>query len=157
MKVFWGLGKFLTLLFWVGHRMSASFREFLVVGIFTDTVGMPADAQLRTRGLFFQAGGNHVELGFVGSRELRGVELEVHVTNHDGFFLDHHHFLLNHRYRHRRAAIGVDLHAFWRAWALVAAVRYAIAVLVTVAMHPAIGASHAANHRQSSKILTSGP
>src|SRR5450830_789793 len=42
----------------VRDRVGAFFREFLVVGVFTDAVGMPTDPQLRARGFFFQASGN---------------------------------------------------------------------------------------------------
>ncbi len=130
--------------------MGAFFREPLVVGVFTDAVGMPTDPQLRAWGFFFQASGYHVEFGFIRRRQLGRVELKVHIANHDGLFLDHDNFL-NHRCLHRRgwATVGVDLHPFRRAWALVAAVRHTIAVFVAITMYPAIGTGHAADQQRA--------
>src|SRR5450830_1861808 len=133
----------------IRHRVGAFFREFLVVGVLADAVGMPTDPQLGARGFLFQAGGDGVELGFVRRRQLGRVELEVYIANHDGFFLDHNH-LFNHNGGWRRwATIGIDLHAFRRTGALVTAVRHAIAVFVAIAVYPAIGAGHAADQQRA--------
>ena len=44
----------------IRHRVRAFFREFLVIGVFADAVGVPTDPQLRTRSFLFQARGDGV-------------------------------------------------------------------------------------------------
>ena len=119
------------------HRVGAFIRQFLVVGIAADAVGVTGHGQPGAGGFLFQASRNGVELVFVGGCQLGRVELEVDIADDDDFFLDHYGFF-NHWSRWR-ATIGIDPHAFRRARALVTAIQHTIAVFVAITVNPAIG------------------
>ena len=72
--------------------MRTTIRQFLVVGIAADTVGVTGHGQLRGRRFLFQAIGDLVQHLLVRAGQRGFVELEMHITNDDGFFLDHNRF-----------------------------------------------------------------
>ncbi len=108
---------------------------------------MTDHSQLSAGGFLFQASRDGVEDFFVRRRKGGFVELEVNIADDNGFFLNHDH-LFDHRCRYRRrATIGVDLHAFRRTRALVAAVGHTIAVFIRVTVNPAIGRCRTADQQ----------
>jgi len=121
--------------------VSAFFGQLQVVGFVAHAVGVAGDLEAGIGSVLFQAGGQGIEFVLVGSSQASGVELEIHITHDDEFFLDH--YLFNHDHRHYRTTRRVDCHAFRGVGAFVATVHDAIAIRIAITVNPAVRRRHA--------------